>query len=441
MGLTDPRDPSPLKESEPRIGQANLHLGSLAPAAELGSDEPVIPGSLPNRGALLGDGSMPPPANPRHEHVRRIASGLSLRSAAYPPPPVIQSPTTIASLSQRPWPAAMLYGNVKSMKYAGDRAKGYARAINDLARAETGLREWCVASSSSSSSIPSTRPPKSSAMAGLGIRASLQSTSSTLTVPQSTSHARSVSSSSEFPMRADSYTAREISQRAVDPADAPNSLPPNLPYPQLQAQYASGALGGMKTSQSMQSVSSFSSKRSFFGGIGKKSSSKKDAASSLGPPSGSTSSAGKKDVRGLPISSPAYTTSSSPSRVLDAPIARPSISAPMGPRGPRVGSFTPPPQTNPTLAYVDVPARASLDTGLSRMSSVPARASFDGGLMQMGRKGSLPPKQSPMGHRGSISGSPNPEELRAMGDILPHVSKGVLRAYLTRYGDQMQAIG
>lgn len=445
MGLTDPRDASPQKLYEPRKERADMHQGSLAPAAELGSHGPIPPASLPSRGASLADSSMPPPPHPRPEHVRRMPSGLSLRSGAHPPAlaPVTHSPSTIASLSQRPWPAAMLYGNIKPMKYAGDRAKAYARAINDLARAETGLREWCAASSSSSSSssLPSSRPPKSSAMAGLGIRASMQSTSSTLTVPQSTTHARSVSSSSEFPMRADSYAAREISQRAVDPTDAPNSLPPNLPYPQLQAQYASGALSGMKTSQSMQSVSSFSSKRSFFGGIGKKSSSKKDAASALGPPSGSTSSAGKKDVRGLPISSRAYTTASSPGRMAEAPAARPSISAPMGPRGPRVGSFTPPPQAHPTLAHVDVPTRASLDTGLSRMSSVPARASFDGGLMQMGRKGSLPPKQSPMGHRGSMSGSPDPEELRAMGDILPHVSKGVLRAYLARYGDQMQAIG
>jgi hypothetical protein len=146
-------------------------------------------------------------------------------------------------------------------------------------------------------------------------------------------------------------------------------------------------------------------------------------------------------VRGLPISAPSYTAASSPGRVTDPGTTRPSISAPMGPRGPRVGSFTPPPQTNPTLAYVDVPARASLDTGMSRMNSSPARASFDGGTMLVGRKGSLPPKQSPISHRGSMSGSPNPDELRAMGDILPHVSKGVLRAYLARYGDQMQAIG
>lgn len=33
------------------------------------------------------------------------------------------------------------------MKNAGDRSKAYARAINELAKAETGLREWSIASS------------------------------------------------------------------------------------------------------------------------------------------------------------------------------------------------------------------------------------------------------------------------------------------------------
>jgi len=75
------------------------------------------------------------------------------------------------------------------------------------------------------------------------------------------------------------------------------------------------------------------------------------------------------------------------------------------------------------------------------------RSSLDG----MGRKGSLPPRQaSAMGATGSygmfgsyagMGGGPSGEEVNAMANILPHVSKGVVRAYLARYGDQMQAIG
>ncbi|KAK1920980.1 hypothetical protein DB88DRAFT_469279 [Papiliotrema laurentii] len=398
IGLIDSRDTPPPFIVEPRKDKA------LAPAAEVEESSPMTPTSLPSRGASL--------RGPAAREVRTIPSGLSLRDG-HPPP--LQSPTIV--INHRSWPAAMLYNHIKTMKYPGDRAKAYAQSINNLARADTGLKEWCMAASSS-------RPPAKSTA---GIRSSPYP--STLTVP-GVAHMRNVSSGSEFPMRADSYTAREISQRTVDPTDAPNSLPPNLPYPQLQAQYASGALGGMKTSPSMQSVSSFSSKRSFFSGIGKKASSKKDSTS-LGPPSGSIS---KKDVRGLPISSPSRATkSSSPHR------DRVSMAAPMGPRGPRLGgSYTPPPPVHPSMA--DATPRASLDTGLSRISGVPGpRRSMDGATaLTMGRKGSLPLRQSSVS---SGTGTPSDEEVRAMGDVLPHVPKGVIRAYLARYGDQMQAIG
>jgi hypothetical protein len=53
----------------------------------------------------------------------------------------------------RPWPAAMMYGGIKRLRGPGDRAKGYAKAINELARAESGLQEWCAASSKYSSRL------------------------------------------------------------------------------------------------------------------------------------------------------------------------------------------------------------------------------------------------------------------------------------------------
>lgn len=37
--------------------------------------------------------------------------------------------------------------------------------------------------------------------------------------------------------------------------------------------------------------------------------------------------------------------------------------------------------------------------------------------------------------------APKEEDVRGMADVLPQVEKGILRAYLGRYGDQMQAIG
>ncbi len=90
--------------------------------------------------------------------------------------------------------------------------------------------------------------------------------------------------------------------------------------------------------------------------------------------------------------------------------------------------------------------RGSLDSGASIRSA-------GGGTGAGYRKGSVPPRAGsltvtpPIGESGAVEGRGvgegfvNEDELRAMGDILPHVNKGILRAYLGRYGDQMQAIG
>jgi hypothetical protein len=55
--------------------------------------------------------------------------------------------TSVTVFEPKPWPAAMLYGHIRNMKHAGDRAKAYARGINELARADTGLMDWCAMSS------------------------------------------------------------------------------------------------------------------------------------------------------------------------------------------------------------------------------------------------------------------------------------------------------
>ncbi len=266
--------------------------------------------------------------------------------------------------------------------------------------------------------------------ASLGVRSQTfaTQTQSSLAVPPSTAHARQVSTGSEFPMRADSYSAREISQRVIDPSDQPTSLPPNLPYPQLQQQVQSG----MKQSQSMQFVASNAAARKggFFSHMGRKGGKKESI--SLGPPG----PAAKKDVRGLAISGPRSTSPSSVIEVggLAAPRVPPSLSTPMGPRGPRMGSYTPPPSTNLDRSSTEIPGRASLDTGLSRINTnfSNPRASLDGSRTG---KSSLPARNSPMAN------TPKEEDVRGMADVLPQVEKGVLRAYLVKYGDQMRAIG
>ncbi|WVW79964.1 hypothetical protein I302_101937 [Kwoniella bestiolae CBS 10118] len=479
IGLIDSRDTPPPTIGEPdKLEQDKMKKDltlRLEPAAELTDRDrgPMTPTSLPQRGASLP--SQPLSAQPQHgsfssqplapqnnngrrstqPELKHKASSIFSFASTSKENIHVQSPTL--TISVRPWPSAMLYGNIKSLKHSGDRAKGYAKAINELSRSESGLREWCVASVNQISRAPT----KSSALSSLGVRAN--SVPSAIPLPYQlspydpTPHQRNVSAGSEFPMRADSYAAREISQRVLDPEDQPTSLPSNLPYPQLQQQqhYLSS---GLKPSQSMQSVSSFAStKKGFFSAISKKGNKKESL--SLGPPRGPTNGSGstggssinKKDIRGLPISGPAIRSGSPQKLPLTpssgstsgheaAPRVQNSISAPMGPRGPRSsnahGSFTPPPSgsasgmSRTSTDMSNIGGRSSLDTGLSRLNlSNPGtgRSSLDGGVP--------PPRSS------AVNLAVKEEDLRLMGDILPHVERGVLRGYLGRYGDSMGAIG
>ncbi|WVF67077.1 hypothetical protein IAT40_001822 [Kwoniella sp. CBS 6097] len=511
IGLIDSRETPPPTVSEPSKKPRPSMTLALAPAAEVTDRGPMTPTSLPTRGASLpgpsissaslgtaatisqpiphdfsqGQGAQAYARRSTQPELKHKASSLfSFGSGSGHQQ---QSPTM--AISVRPWPAAMLYGNIKGMKHAGDRAKGYARAINELARSESGLREWCVAVTTQSHrpTIASlNNANKMTAVSSLGVRSN--SVPSAIPLPYQlspydpTPHQRNVSAGSEFPMRADSYAAREISQRVLDPADQPTALPSNLPYPQLQnqAQHLGGAPGmggGLKPSQSMQSVASFSSsKKGFFSAIGRKGTSKKESLS-LGPPGAYMSGGGstaKKDVRGLPISEPRSASpqkdATTPTTASSAgggggsghalPRAHGSISAPMGPRGPRMGSFTPPPQGSGSLdrssmeITTNTPGRASLDTGLSRMTP-PHRGSLDAHRTPKGNgsiSGSVPMPMRGMGHSDSNSNSastlgrgpttPWDDEFKSMADILPHVEKSTVRAYLGRYGgDQMQAIG
>ncbi|WRT65527.1 uncharacterized protein IL334_002472 [Kwoniella shivajii] len=511
IGLIDSRDTPPPTIGEPSRREKPTML-KLAPAAEVADRGPMTPTSLPQRGTSLPGPTMsstslntimhpqaqtgPPLYQPQGisssnqplVHGRR-STQPELRSKAssifsFSSKEQIQSPTL--SISVRPWPAAMLYGNIKSLKHAGDRAKGYAKAINELSRSESGLKEWCIASVSQVNRAPT----KTSAFSSLGVRAN--SVPSAIPLPYQlstfdpTPHNRNVSAGSEFPMRADSYAAREISQRVLDPEDQPTSLPPNLPYPQLQANYLSSNTGissgggggfsggGLKPSQSMQSVASFattSSKKGFFSAIGRKGAHKKDSLS-LGPPgpggfasatngsSSSSSSVGKKDVRGLPISGPSpnaipldtgiASASGGSGGALQAPRVQNSISAPMGPRNPRMGSFTPPPPSS--LSSMDRSSnelvqagRASLDTGL-RNRSTPASLSLNnsrGSLDIQFSTNNTGSGNVPLPSSKGFSNSPIPKEgdVKQMIDILPHVERSVIRTYLGKYGDSMNAIG
>lgn len=438
IGLIDSRDtPPPSVTSPTKVAHEvypTVELGSSAAGSSTSRESISSPGHIPARGTSLPISHMSPVSTkgsslidhrPRRstltDSLRKMSSFTSLRSTL---PPSITSQSQVAA---KPWPAAMLYGSIKSMKHPGERALAYARAVNELARADSGLQGWCATSIASFSRTPA-KPTKASGFSALGLGATVNPPYPSISVPepdQHHPHLRNVSASSEFPMRQDAYAAREISQRVLDPTDHPTALPTTLPYPQLQQLQGQG----IRPSASMQSVSSLSSggiagptgKRGFFSRLGGKS---KESSSALGPPS-----------RSLAISSPAPARLSSDGGRLQATQAAPS-----GPRGPRAAGT--PPLGPLASGVMSNEPRRSLDSGHSRFFASGAntgRGSFESARPA---KTSAPPLRGsalPVGVGGGVA--VNEAELRTMVDVLPQAEKGILRAYLGRAGDAMSAIG
>lgn len=182
--------------------------------------------------------------NPYRASVASRASMTSIRTPSTP----------TGTGANRPWPTAMLYSHVKSIRSAGGRATAYARAINELAAADSGLASWCHASRQREAPQPRQvdRRARASGLRNLGLG------------PPASPSMRNVSGASEiaFPTRADAGQAVEIASFTIDPADPPDALPSNLPFPALaeQQQYlhnlGAGNAGGMRQSPSSQSIKS-----------------------------------------------------------------------------------------------------------------------------------------------------------------------------------------
>ena len=131
IGLIDSRDTPPPTIMEPKKDRG-LSVPTLSAPAEVIE----APKNLPARGASLPGTTVP---SARMQPIRQVSGGSVSSMQEYH---MIQGVPTA-----RPWPAAMMYGGIKRLRAPGDRAKAYAKAINDLSKAESGLREWCQASS------------------------------------------------------------------------------------------------------------------------------------------------------------------------------------------------------------------------------------------------------------------------------------------------------
>lgn len=151
IGLIDSREtPPPMiaadKKDKPKStnNHKNLSLSSLGSVPSDDQEKPITPGSLPTREGSLSSasgsgisGTVPPPNPPTAHHERQTSIST------------LHAPTTAVQIGNRPWPAAMLFGHIKNMKHSGDRAKYYAKGINELAVADSGLRDWCIVSGKS----------------------------------------------------------------------------------------------------------------------------------------------------------------------------------------------------------------------------------------------------------------------------------------------------
>lgn len=140
IGLIDSRDTPPPSITEPPKKDRGLSVPSLSAPAEV-TDPIEQPSTLPARGTSLPGGTLgyQHPSRSQTQPVQRQSSGHSVHSA-------YGANTTPGIPTARPWPAAMVYGNIKGLRNPGDRAKAYAKAINEIAKAESGLKEWCIAS-------------------------------------------------------------------------------------------------------------------------------------------------------------------------------------------------------------------------------------------------------------------------------------------------------
>lgn len=145
IGLIDSRDTPPPSVTEPRKDRG-LSVPTLSAAAEL-VDKPAKAAPLPTRGASLPGGSPGYDAYAARSQTQPIPEQSQTQVSGYSTHPAYgMNQITPGIPTARPWPAAMMYGNIKNLRNAGDRAKGYARAINEISKAESGLKEWCAAS-------------------------------------------------------------------------------------------------------------------------------------------------------------------------------------------------------------------------------------------------------------------------------------------------------
>ncbi|EIW61825.1 uncharacterized protein TRAVEDRAFT_70084 [Trametes versicolor FP-101664 SS1] len=342
-------------------------------------------------------------------------------------------PTKISS-----WPQAMVTRDVTMLRSARERAKMYAEKINELAEYDCGLRDWMA--SQRPGSHPRTQSQRTALQPNqLALPAELGGMAHT---NRHVSHG-SLASQATFPIRADAYTATDLSTRSID--IIPSSSPPTtLPYPSLaqanlsRAQMRSSTLLSSPTKSPLTLLpGAKGSGTGFFASLGRKTSVRREKGlSGLSSPQSPTKLLTKRPP-------PMAASRSNPSNST-SPRDAPLPTAPAIPGGPRAApgriqrsktysvSASPPQPSPPENPHPPIQSPTSPQS-IQRQSAIPRRPS----LFARARPGH------------SSVGSPAPNvmdpafqrQVDKLAAILPHADRGILAGYLRRAGEDILAIG
>ncbi|OJT07344.1 hypothetical protein TRAPUB_1810 [Trametes pubescens] len=364
-------------------------------------------------------------------------------------------PTKISS-----WPQAMVTRDVTMLRSARERAKMYAEKINELTEYDCGLREWMVSQRPGECSRRTNDAPQPSRPCSRCASGSHPRTQSQRTTQQATqlalpaelggmahtnrhvSHG-SLASQATFPIRADAYTATDLSTRSID--IIPSSSPPTtLPYPSLaqanlsRTQMRSSTLLSSPTKSPLTLLPGGKGPGTgFFASLGRKTSVRREKGlSGLSSPQSPTKLLTKRPP-------PMAASRSNPSNST-SPRDAPLPTAPAIPGGPRAAPGRI--QRSKTYSVTATPAQPSPPENPNPPIQSPTNPPSSQRQSAVARRPSLFARARP-GH--SSVGSPAPNvmdpafqrQVDKLAAILPHADRAVLAGYLRRAGEDILAIG
>ncbi|KAI0366383.1 hypothetical protein BV20DRAFT_1038358 [Pilatotrama ljubarskyi] len=376
--------------------------------------------------------------------VRRSVSPSAPIRVELPKRMVVPRPTMVSS-----WPPAMNVRDVTMLRSARERAKAYAEKINELAMYDCGLRDW-----QASQGRPGSHPRTQSQRTARDTLQPMVPAELGGMPPQGrhVSHG-SLASEATFPIRADAYTATDLSTRPIDvvPSTAPPP-PPSLPYPALaqaqgisRTQTRSSTLLSSPTKTLAILPGAKSSGTGFFASLGRKTSVRKEKGLSglSSPQSPSKVLTKRPPAVTASRSNPTPPTQSGMGSPRDAPL--PTVPAiPGGPRAApgriqRAKTYSvapsppqPQPQPEPVAVARSSPPNSHRQSGVARRPSLFARA----------RQGhvSVSPPAAASGHATAMDPGFQ-RQVDKLAAILPHADRDILAGYLRRAGEDILAIG